>query len=187
MSAPVVYAITAMEAPAGFDNLTNGFTTRRSSTSTRRSSREFEVIEDGLGPVYNAQACRECHQNPVTGGPSQVTELRAGRLDAFGNFTNPPGGSLINDRAINAAIQERLTTAENVVDLRSSLNILGDGFVEAIPDSEFTRIRQCPAQRPEGHRSSTSRSSSLRAPRASPGSAGRTSTPACFPSRRTPI
>jgi CxxC motif-containing protein (DUF1111 family) len=139
--APMVFAITAVEAPAGFDNLTNGFTTQMQFSQDREVFEEFEVIEDGLGPVYNAQACRECHQNPVTGATSQVTELRAGRLDASGNFTNPPGGSLINDRAIDAAIQERLTMAENVVDLRSSLNILGDGFVEAIPDSEFTRIQ----------------------------------------------
>ncbi|HEV2852043.1 MAG TPA: di-heme oxidoredictase family protein [Thermoanaerobaculia bacterium] len=139
--APVVVAVAAVEAPAGFDNLTNGFTTQAQFDLDRATFDEFEVIDDGLGPVYNAQACRECHQNPVSGATSQVTELRAGRVDAFGNFSNPPGGSLINDRAINAAIQERLTTAENVVDNRSSLNILGDGFVEAIPDSEFTRIQ----------------------------------------------
>ena len=137
----VTVAVAAVEAPAGFDNLTNGFTNQTTFDLDREIFEEFEVVDDGLGPVYNAQACRECHQNPVTGGPSQVTELRAGRLDGFGNFSNPPGGSLINDRAINAAIQERLTTAENVVDIRSSLNVLGDGFVEAIPDSEFTRIR----------------------------------------------
>jgi CxxC motif-containing protein (DUF1111 family) len=77
----------------------------------------------------------------VSGAPSQIEELRAGRLDAFGNFTNPPGGSLINDRAIDAAIQERITTAENVVAERSSLNTLGDGFVEAIADSTITAIR----------------------------------------------
>jgi CxxC motif-containing protein (DUF1111 family) len=139
--APVVFAITAVEAPAGFDDLTNGFTTQTQFDLDREVFEEFEVIDDGLGPVYNAQACRECHQNPVTGGPSQITELRAARLDAFGTYSNPPGGSLINDRAINAAIQERLTTAENVVAIRASLNVLGDGFVEAIPDSEFTRIQ----------------------------------------------
>jgi len=139
--APVVFAITAVEAPAGFDNLTNGFTTQTQFDLDLETFEAFETIDDGLGPVYNAQACRECHQNPVTGGPSQVTELRAARLDAFGTYSNPPGGSLINDRAIDAAIQERLTTAENVVAIRSSLNVLGDGFVEAIPDSEFTRIQ----------------------------------------------
>jgi hypothetical protein len=138
VAAPLVYAAT--EAPAGFDNLTNGFTTQTQMDLDRATFDEVEEIADGLGPVYNAQACRECHQNPVSGATSQVTELRAGTTDAFGNFTNPPGGSLINDRAINPAIQERLTTASNTVDTRSSLNILGDGFVEAIADATFTTV-----------------------------------------------
>ena len=33
---------------------------------------ETEGIPDGLGPLYNAQSCRECHQNPVSGSASQV-------------------------------------------------------------------------------------------------------------------
>ncbi len=139
LSVPLVYAAT--EAPAGFDNLTNGFTTQAQFDLDRDVFDEVEDIDEGLGPVYNAQACRECHQNPVSGATSQVTELRAGHLDFFGNFVNPPGGSLINDRAIDALIQERLTTADNIVVDRSSRNVLGDGFVEAIADSTFTTIR----------------------------------------------
>src|SRR5689334_2190760 len=131
-----------IEALTGFDDQSNGF----SDPDRRRADEKFfeeveHITPDGLGPLYSAQSCRECHQNPVSGATSQVTELRAGTTDGFGNFTNPPGGSLINDRAINAAIQERLTTASNTVDTRSSLNILGDGFVEAIADATFTNIR----------------------------------------------
>src|SRR5690349_18077264 len=137
--APFVFAAT--EAPSGFNDLTNGMTSQTQFDLDREVFEEREFIADGLGPVYNAQACAECHQNPVTGGNSQITELRVGRIDFFGNFTNRPGGSLINDRAINAAIQERVAGEDNAFDFRSSLNVLGDGFVEAIPDSEFTRIR----------------------------------------------
>ncbi|MES1241070.1 MAG: di-heme oxidoredictase family protein [Acidobacteriota bacterium] len=140
VAAPMVYS-AATEAPAGFDNLTNGFVNQATFDLDREVFEEFEVIEDGLGPVYNAQACRECHQNPVTGAVSQIEELRAARLDAFGTYSDPPGGSLINDRSIDAAIKERLTTAENVVAERASLNTLGDGFVEAIADATFTTIR----------------------------------------------
>lgn len=139
VAAPLLYA--AVEAPAGFDNLTNGFTTQTQFDLDLATFDAREGIDEGLGPVYNAQACAECHQNPVSGATSQITELRVGREDFFGTFTDRPGGSLINDRAINAAIQERVAGADNIVDLRSSLNTLGDGFVEAIPDSEFTRIR----------------------------------------------
>jgi CxxC motif-containing protein (DUF1111 family) len=138
VAAPLVYAAT--EAPAGFDNLTNGFESQTQMDLDRANFDSVEDNADGLGPVYNAQACRECHQNPVSGATSQITEMRSGTFDGV-NFTNPPGGSLINDRAINPAIQERLTTAFNVVDTRSSLNILGDGFVEAIADATFTNIQ----------------------------------------------
>jgi CxxC motif-containing protein (DUF1111 family) len=161
MSAPMVYAITATEAPAGFDNLTNGFLTQTQFDVDLATFDGREDIADGLGPVYNAQACAECHQNPVSGATSQITELRAGTLDGANNFTNPPGGSLINDRAINAAIQERLTTTQNLVDTRSSLNILGDGFVEAIADATFTSIQTA---QPSGRKGTIIRVPVLEAP-----------------------
>jgi CxxC motif-containing protein (DUF1111 family) len=144
IAAPMVYS-AATEAPAGFDNLTNGFATQAQFDLDRATFDAAEEADEGLGPVYNAQACRECHQNPVSGAVSQIEEMRAGRLDAFGTFTNPPGGSLINDRAIDARIQERVTTAENVIAERASLNTLGDGFVEAIADSTITAIRNAQA------------------------------------------
>ena len=77
---PLVYAV---DAPAGFDNLTNGFTSQAQFDLDRATYEGREDIADGLGPVYNAQACAECHQNPVTGATSQITELRVARFDSF--------------------------------------------------------------------------------------------------------
>ena len=51
---------TAMEAPAGFDNKTNGFTPQPTFEADRAAFEDREEIADGLGPVYNAQACAEC-------------------------------------------------------------------------------------------------------------------------------
>jgi CxxC motif-containing protein (DUF1111 family) len=101
---------------------------------------ERETLDDGIGPVYNAQACVECHQSPDTGGISQITEFRAGRL-VNGVFVDAPGGSLINDRAIAAQIQERVSSNETVRTFRTSLNTLGDGFVEAIANNTLINIR----------------------------------------------
>lgn len=139
---PVLVAATkaATEAPAGFDNLTNGFTTQTVFDLDREVYEGREDPDEGLGPVYNAQACAECHQNPVTGATSQITELRVGRLSGS-TFTDRPGGSLINDRAIDARIQERVAGEDNVTTFRTSLNTLGDGFVEAIADSTLTALR----------------------------------------------
>jgi CxxC motif-containing protein (DUF1111 family) len=148
------------EAPTGFDNQTNGLVPQGTPIppNVDPTAGTFEAdkfifnvvdeIEDGLGPVYNAQSCRECHQNPVSGGVSQTNELRAGHLDQFGNFVDAPGGSLINDRAIDAAIQERvpplfsagIKDGENIRTTRTSLNLLGDGFVEAIANQTLLNI-----------------------------------------------
>ncbi|HET9212663.1 MAG TPA: hypothetical protein VFR03_19820, partial [Thermoanaerobaculia bacterium] len=139
--APMVYAVAAVEAPAGFDSLTNGFEPQTQFDLDKAEYDSREDIADGLGPVYNAQSCGECHQTPVSGAGSQVTELRVGRVDSSGNFVDHPGGSLINDRAIDSSIQEQAGRDDNVVAFRSSLSTLGDGYVEAIPDDFFTRTQ----------------------------------------------
>lgn len=92
------------EAPTGFDTETNGFTDQATMDENLEVFAEQEFIADGLGPVYNAQSCGECHQNPVTGAGSQIGELRAGHFTGS-VFVDHPGGSLINDRAIDARIQ----------------------------------------------------------------------------------
>src|SRR5262245_13667232 len=121
---------------AHVDDLFNGHTgTAFPFADNREEFEGREGVDDGLGPCYNAQSCTECHQNPVTGGISQVMEFRAGHLNGAGQFVDAPGGSLINDRAVAPAIVERISTAETVTTFRTSLNTLGDGFVEAIGNS----------------------------------------------------
>lgn len=129
----------ATEAPRGFDNVFNGFGSQAQFNADKETFEERDEIADGLGPVYNAQACAECHQNPVTGGISQITELRAGHFDGV-NFIDQAGGSLNNDRATNANIQERVPAGNEVRTFRTSLNVLGDGFVEAIDSNTLVAI-----------------------------------------------
>ena len=129
----------ATEAPRGFDNLFNGFGSQAQFDADKATFEERDEIADGLGPVYNAQACSECHQNPVTRGISQITELRAGHFDGA-NFIDQAGGSLNNDRATNAEIQERIPGGNEVRTFRTSLNVLGDGFVEAIDSNTLAAI-----------------------------------------------
>jgi len=145
----------ATEAPTGFDNLTNGFieqgppfetlnadnvVARRSFNDNRFIFEEVETIQDGLGPTYNAQSCRECHQNVVTGGASQVAELRSGRLEN-GQFFESLGGTLIQSRATHHDIVERVIPEDAVRTFRISTNTLGNGFVEAIANSTLMAIR----------------------------------------------
>ncbi len=129
----------ATEAPTGFDGLTNGSVTQAQMDADRAVFEEREGIDEGLGPLYNATACSDCHQNPVTGAISQITELRAGHFNGI-TFVDHPGGSLINDRAIDANIQERVLGGNEVRTFRTSLNTLGDGFIEAIDSNVLAAI-----------------------------------------------
>ncbi len=153
------------EAPTGFDNKTNGFVDDATHMADQAKFDETEATEDGLGPLYNAQSCRECHQNPTSGGSSQVSELRVGHRGPHGKFENPDvpinrgaeiikGRSLINDRAIcpNAAfpsteIQERVPDSEKIRTFRVSVNLLGDGFVEAVPDQAFVDLAKAQCEK----------------------------------------
>src|SRR5437868_12924674 len=153
------------EAPSAFDNLSNGLVDNTTHQTDQSRFDEVEQIDDGVGPLYNAQSCRECHQNPVSGAASQVTELRVGHRGPGGGFENPAipiargtviitGRSLVNDRAIcpsgqfpNTAIQERVPLTETIFTTRVSLNLLGDGFVEAVADETLINVaRRQPAQ-----------------------------------------
>ena len=146
------------EAPAGFDGQTNGLVDQATHAADQKTFDEVEEIGDGLGPLYNAQSCRECHQNPTSGGVSQTAELRVGHRGANGQFENPSipinggkavisGRTLVNDRAIcpsgafpDIQLQERVPETENLRTTRTSVNLFGDGFVEAVSDQALLDI-----------------------------------------------
>jgi CxxC motif-containing protein (DUF1111 family) len=150
------------EAPTGFDNpkehpytggtseTTNGLFDDTAQAENADAYGDQEGIPDGLGPTYNAQSCGECHQNPVMGGGSQVTELRAGHRNFRGEFVDAPGGSLIHSRATDASLQEHVPANETVRTFRTSLNTLGDGFVEAIGNDTLEAIRDSQPRRMRG-------------------------------------
>lgn len=166
-------AVGPTEAPTGFDGKSNGFVeefcaNQDALTNSPNSpqipddecnreaaTEEFtgpETVADGLGPIFNAAGCGECHSsNPafdpadftvkIVGGTSQITEKRAGFFDGS-QFFDHPGGSLIQDRSLRPHEQERvIASAANVQALRKTISIFGDGFVEAIANSTLEAIR----------------------------------------------
>ena len=171
------------EAPAGFETFTlvenpgsqshsNGIPEPVAGDTYAIDQTIYEQENDpttGLGPLYNARACADCHQNPVSGGSSQFTELRVGHLDENGVFQNPmitiadspvcvpgqptciTGRSIVNDRAVVAEAQEHIPATENIRALRAALNTLGDGFVEAIDDATLKGFASSQKALPGGH------------------------------------
>jgi CxxC motif-containing protein (DUF1111 family) len=151
----VVASAGVTEAPTGFDSRSNGYSPQgpdfdtlnednvvplRSFNDNRFIFEETETVEDGIGPTYNAQSCRECHQNVVTGGGSQVAEHRTGQLDGD-VFFESLGGSLIQSRATHPDIVERVAVEDDIRTFRLSTSTLGSGFVEAISNSTLVAIR----------------------------------------------
>jgi CxxC motif-containing protein (DUF1111 family) len=168
------------EAPTGFDGEDNGFAAEfcarqdqlvNSPNSPKipddecnleAAEEEFtgpETVADGLGPIFNAAGCGECHTaNPMfdpdnferklVGASSAIMEKRAGFFDGV-TFRDHPGGSLIQDRSLRPHEQERVLPGHNVIAIRSTISVLGDGFVEAISNSTLEDIasRQPSAQR----------------------------------------
>lgn len=113
------------EAPTGFDRLTNGRVTQAEHDADRAQFEEDAVLP-ALGPVYNARSCANCHETPVTGGSSQVTEVRT-------------ANGLVHDRAVRAELQEHLV-AGTPFTLRASTSVLGLGFVEDVADDELRAL-----------------------------------------------
>ena len=141
----------ATEAFAAFDNQTNGFVAAQADhDADAMQFSEHESPAQGLGPLYNADSCASCHFNPVTGGISEVTELRAGHIDHHGIFVDAPGGSLINSNALPGVPMPYVPEREFIRTFRTSLNILGDGYVEAIADATLEQIAQSQSDRTHG-------------------------------------
>jgi CxxC motif-containing protein (DUF1111 family) len=155
---------SATEAPTGFKtptlqhrpgsrSVSNGILEPDGDTFAfdQQIFEEEKGVDTGLGPTFNARSCVDCHQSPVTGGPSQITEMRAGFHNQNGDFVMPTipidrgkqaisGRDVINDRAICPLAQEHVQPENTIHVLRSTLNTLGDGFVEAIADQTLVDI-----------------------------------------------
>src|SRR5437773_2483799 len=112
---------------------------------------EVETVEDGLGPVFNAKSCAECHAVPSVGGSEPnvgvARETRIGRLFMFNGRFDPldgsvsvnRGGGLLQQRAINLPgchLKGEAVPAEaTFVSLRNSPPLFGAGLMEAIPEA----------------------------------------------------
>jgi CxxC motif-containing protein (DUF1111 family) len=154
ITTPVKPPAGTTEAKTGFDSLTNGFVVQgpdfdllsrenvvrqRSYNDDRFLFEDFTTAALGLGPTYNGQSCRECHENVVSGGASQTTELRTGHY-TDNQFFEAPGGSLIQSRATAPDIVEHVADEDDTRTFRISTNVLGNGYVECIADSTLIAI-----------------------------------------------
>jgi CxxC motif-containing protein (DUF1111 family) len=104
--------------------------------------------ETGLGPLFNADACGECHESPVVGGSGDELELHATALRPSGLCDPLPdsGGFVFQlhvTPALHAALgidSEPIPAGANERAMRSTPDLFGFGLLDAVPDSEILAL-----------------------------------------------
>lgn len=104
--------------------------------------------ETGLGPLFNAEACGECHEDPVAGGSGDEIEIHATAFHAAESLCDPfpdKGGPVFQTRATDALRAAIGVDSEPVPPgaaraLRSSPDVLGFGLLDAVPDSTILAL-----------------------------------------------
>ncbi len=103
--------------------------------------------ETGLGPLFNADACAECHEEPVIGGVGDEIEVHATHLLVNG-FCDPLielGGPVFQLEATDALQAALGIDAEPVPDIaergmRSTPDLFGFGLLDAVPDATLLAL-----------------------------------------------
>ena len=146
----------APEAPIGLDNRSNGLTLQPAHDANLTAFAAVEGVSDGLGPLFNDTSCAACHLDAgATGAGSQVRELRVGYL-RDGKFVAPDirlaSGEIVNDRSLvnhRSTCPEAHETVPEDVQVRAerlTIPVLGDGFIEAVPDAAILAQRNLRCQ-----------------------------------------
>lgn len=88
---------------------------------------------DGVGPLFNGDACRSCHFDPVIGGagPSGVDAMRQGGFRDF-VFVPPAGGTAL-PRHSTAGVRPEADPEASFFEPRQTPSTLGLGLLERIP------------------------------------------------------
>lgn len=113
---------------------------------------QFEQVfapETGLGPLFNADACAECHESQVSGGPGDEVEVHAAAFFPDSAFCDPlvgKGGLVIQQRstpALKAALgidSEPFPAEATGRGLRTSPDLFGFGLLDAVPEATILAL-----------------------------------------------
>lgn len=118
-----------------------------------RGRTQFErvfVPETGLGPLFNANACAECHESPVSGGQGDEVEVHATAFFQDGGpFCDPlvqSGGPVIQQQvtpALKAALgidSEPFPAEATERGLRTTPDLFGFGLFDAVPEATILAL-----------------------------------------------
>jgi CxxC motif-containing protein (DUF1111 family) len=98
-------------------------------------------IEEGLGPVFNDFGCAQCHDQPATGGASQVMETNFGRMingvfDPMIEYGGPVRQTTgITIPGLCNVPGEMVPPEATIMTQRQAQPLFGLGLIEQIPES----------------------------------------------------
>jgi CxxC motif-containing protein (DUF1111 family) len=107
-------------------------------------AKEFEP-DEGLGPLFNAPACGECHEQPALGGSGDEVETHAAVAGPGGtcDLLAAHGGPVFQAHTTPALKQalgidsEPIPAEATVHATRTSPDLFGFGLLDAVPDAEI--------------------------------------------------
>jgi CxxC motif-containing protein (DUF1111 family) len=109
----------------------------------------FETVFEestGLGPLFNAASCAECHEAPVVGGVGDEVEVHATRVRADGTCANlaAKGGPVFQQDA-TASLQLHNIFSEPIpanaqIAHRTIPDLFGFGLLDAVPESAILAL-----------------------------------------------
>ena len=117
-----------------------------------RGRTEFERVftpQTGLGPLFNAVSCAECHESPVAGGPGEEVEIHVSALPEKGTLCDPlvhRGGPVIQQLvtpALKAALHidsEPEPPEATARALRTTPDVFGFGLLDAVSDATILSL-----------------------------------------------
>ncbi len=102
----------------------------------------------GLGPLFNAPGCIACHNGPVAGGGSPVSEIHASAFSTADGFCDPlaaQGGPVYQLRVTDALRQalgierEPIPAAADTA-VRTTPDVFGFGLLDAVPEATLMAL-----------------------------------------------
>lgn len=97
--------------------------------------------EEGLGPLFNANACGECHEDPVAGGVGDEVEVHASKFLAPSCDPLFQEGGPVIQQQVTPLLQAKGIDKEQIPPsatgeaLRTTPPVFGFGLVDGIPDA----------------------------------------------------
>lgn len=107
----------------------------------KRAFQRVFVPGNGLGPLFNANSCGECHEDPVAGGVGDESEVHATKF--IPPSTCDPlfqeGGPVIQQQATpllqaQGVLKEQIPPSATSQALRTTPQLFGFGLIDSIPE-----------------------------------------------------